>query len=46
MSSDNLCGSGYDSDGNKGRDRSLERAQKDVTFGRKNAKTPEEEKEE
>ena len=46
MSSDNLCGSGYNSDRDKGRDRSLEIAQNNATFGRKNSKTPEEEKEE
>ena len=45
MSSDDLCGSRYDSDGDKGRYRTLEIAQKDATFGRNNSKTPEEEKE-
>ena len=44
MSSD--YGSGYDSDGDKGGDRSLERAQKYATFGKNNSKTPDEEKEE
>jgi len=40
-----FLGSKYDSDGDKGRDRSLERAQQEATFGKKNSKTPEEEKE-
>ena len=44
MSSD--FSSGYDSDGDKVRDRSLERAQTEVAFGKNNSKTPKEEKKE